>query len=493
MGNATEAVSMRRDFIAGQLASAGLRPGALTALPSTQTDFDADAFYDQVLGTNCECVVGYMPVPVGVVGPLTVNGTPYHVPLATTEGALIASANRGARALAQSLEGGVRAAVYRDGMTRSPVVKFPSAMEAVEFAKWALSSEALGSMQTSFASTTRFGKLVSVEPVVAGKQVFLRFKASTGDAMGMNMVGKGVNVVLEDMAERYPEMKVVSLSGNLCTDKKPSSINWTQGRGKSVVAEATLPRHVVETTLKTTVQALASLNVSKNLIGSALAGSIGGNNAHASNMIAALYIATGQDPAQTVVSANCMTLLEASECGEFLHVSVTMPSLEVGTVGGGTTLKAQSACLEMLGVRGAAKDNPGENARNLANIAASTVLAGELSLNAALASGHLISAHMALNRKPDTAPPASGTQEAAPAPRASLGPHVGVKKQTISHHTEPMAASGGRRSSGVTKFGQMYGSSLNHRTIPAAGRDMLAAQRTLDMALDDDQPRCPVP
>lgn len=155
------------------------------------------------------------------------------------------------------------------------------------------------------------------------------------------------------MQNYFPDLEIISLSGNYCTDKKPAAINWLDGRGKSVVSEATVPASVVEKVLKTTVKALVDLNISKNLIGSSLAGSIGGFNAHAANVVAAIFIATGQDPAQVVTSSNCMTLMEAcgSE-GQDLYISCTMPSIEIGTVGGGTGLPAQSACLDMMGLRG---------------------------------------------------------------------------------------------------------------------------------------------
>jgi len=165
-----------------------------------------------------------------------------------------------------------------------------------------------------------------------------------------------------------------------------------------VVCEATLSGQVVVDVLKCTVQSLVELNQAKNLVGSAIAGSIGGNNAHAANMVTAVFLATGQDPAQNVESSNCMTLMEAVNDGQDLHVSVTMPSIEVGTIGGGTGLSAQKACLEMMGLAGASTAEAGDNARDLARITAGGVLAGEISLMSALASNHLVSAHMKLNR-----------------------------------------------------------------------------------------------
>jgi len=198
------------------------------------------------------------------------------------------------------------------------------------------------------------------------------------------------------MQQIYEDITVLSVSGNFCIDKKPSSINWTEGRGRSVVCEAVIKQEIVHSVLKTTVDALVDLNIHKNLIGSAMAGSIGGFNAHASNLVTAVFLATGQDPAQNVESSNCITLMEKTEDGD-LHVSVTMPSVEVGTVGGGTFLPAQSSCLEMLKVRGAGPV-PGENADKLARIVCATVLAGELSLMSALAAGHLMKSHLRLNR-----------------------------------------------------------------------------------------------
>jgi hydroxymethylglutaryl-CoA reductase (NADPH) len=351
--------------------------------------------WDQVHGQCCERVVGYIPVPVGLVGPMRIDGVERLVPMATTEGALIASTNRGAKAL--SVSGGVTTMVTNDGMTRAPVVRFRSLDQASEFNEWLREGGGFEELKAEFETTTRFGKLTDVKPVFQGRSAYLRFRARTGDAMGMNIAGKGTQKAIEHLVQRFPGSRLVSLSGNVCTDKKPAAVNWIEGRGKSVVAEARLHRSTVEKVLKTTIERIVDVNIQKNLVGSAMAGSIGGFNAHASNMVTAVFIACGQDPAQNVESSQCLTFMEVD--GDHLIASVTMPCIEVGTVGGGTSLAAQNSALNIVGVQGPHPTVPGENARTLARAIAATVLAGELSLGAALSSGHLISAHMALNRK----------------------------------------------------------------------------------------------
>ncbi|XP_038992506.1 3-hydroxy-3-methylglutaryl-coenzyme A reductase 2-like [Hibiscus syriacus] len=211
-------------------------------------------------------------------------------------------------------------------------------------------------------------------------------------------VSKGVQNVLDFLQTDFPEMDVIGISGNFCSDKKPAAVNWVEGRGKSVVCEAIINGDVVRKVLKTSVESLVELNMLKNLTGSAMAGALGGFNAHASNIVTAIYIATGQDPAQNIESSHCITMMEAVNDGNDLHTSATMPSIEVGTVGGGTQLASQSACLNLLGVKGGNRESPGANSRLLANIVAGAVLAGELSLMSALAAGQLVNSHMKYNR-----------------------------------------------------------------------------------------------
>uniref|UniRef100_A0A3Q3GTC3 3-hydroxy-3-methylglutaryl coenzyme A reductase n=1 Tax=Labrus bergylta TaxID=56723 RepID=A0A3Q3GTC3_9LABR len=380
-------VAIRRKMLSPNLPVAS----ALTGLP--YKDYD----YSKVMGACCENVIGYMPVPVGVAGPLLLDEKQFHVPMATTEGCLVASTNRGCRAL--SLSGGCRSRVLADSMTRGPVVRLPSACRAAEVKVWLETLDGFSLIKEAFDQTSRFARLDKVLVCLAGRNLYIRFQSQTGDAMGMNMISKGTEQALRRLQQQFPDVEVLAVSGNYCTDKKSAAINWILGRGKSAVCEATIPAKVVREVLKSSTAALVELNINKNLVGSAMAGSIGGFNAHAANIVAAIYIACGQDPAQTVGSSNCITQMEhAGPEGEDLYISCTMPSIELGTVGGGTNLTPQQACLQMLGVQGTSSDQPGENARQLARVVCGTVLAGELSLMAALAAGHLVKSHLTHNR-----------------------------------------------------------------------------------------------
>ncbi|KAF9529996.1 hydroxymethylglutaryl-coenzyme A reductase-domain-containing protein [Crepidotus variabilis] len=387
------AVRIRRALI-----SRASRTQSLESSDVPLTGYD----YSRVIGACCENVVGYIPLPLGIAGPLNIDGTLYPIPMATAEGTLVASTARGCKAL--NAGGGVTTVLTQDAMTRGPAIDFPSVTMAAHAKLWLDSEEGFMTIKESFESTSRFAKLKSLKTAMAGRTLFVRFATATGDAMGMNMISKGTEKALETMQSVYPEMVILALSGNYCTDKKPAAINWIEGRGKSVVAEAVIPGKVVKSVLKTTVASLVNLNVKKNLVGSAMAGSVGGFNAHAANILTAVFLATGQDPAQNVESSQCMTLMEAINDGEDLLMTISMPCIEVGTVGGGTVLAPQQAILEMLGIRGAHPTHPGQNAQRLARLIAAAVMAGELSLMSALAAGHLIRAHMAHNRSQTNTP-----------------------------------------------------------------------------------------
>lgn len=398
----------------------------LTQIPYQHYD------YDKVFGANCEIVVGYIPIPVGIVGPLVINNEPVYIPMATTEGCLVASTNRGCKAITAS--GGCNAILLKDAITRAPCLRFPSAMRAAALKRWIEVRANYKRVEDAFNSTTSYGLLESVTATIAGRNVYLRFACMSGDAMGMNMVSKGCLKAIELLEVEFPDLVLVAISGNYCTDKKPSAINWILGRGKSVVCEAVIPERIVKSVLKTNIHEMIESNKQKNHIGSAMAGSIGGFNAHAANIVTAIYLATGQDPAQNVESSNCLTIMEYADDGVSLHVSVTMPSIEVGTVGGGTHLPAQSGCLEICGVKGASRISAGDNARQLAMIVASGVLAGELSLMAALAANHLVRSHMQHNRKPTT--PAAGALDGSSA--AHHAPSAAQVQATILRRNASM-------------------------------------------------------
>nr|AFM77981.1 3-hydroxy-3-methylglutaryl coenzyme A reductase [Eleutherococcus senticosus] len=384
LGDCYRAASIRREAVQRTTER------SLVGLPLDGVD------YDSILGQCCEMPIGFVQIPVGIAGPLLLNGCEYLVPMATTEGCLVASTNRGCKAIYAC--GGATGILLKDGMTRAPVVRFSTAKRASDLKFFLEDPLNFDTLAVAFNKSSRFARLQSIQCSMAGKNLYVRFCCSTGDAMGMNMVSKGVQNVLEFLLSDFPDMDVIGISGNFCSDKKPAAVNWIEGRGKSVVCEAIITEDVVKKVLKTTVPALVELNMLKNLAGSAVAGALGGFNAHAANIVSAVFIATGQDPAQNIESSHCITMMEAVNDGKDLHISVTMPSIEVGTVGGGTQLASQSACLNLLGVKGANKESPGSNSRLLATIVAGSVLAGELSLMSAIAAGQLVKSHMKYNR-----------------------------------------------------------------------------------------------
>ncbi|UPV75184.1 hydroxymethylglutaryl-CoA reductase (NADPH) [Halorussus limi] len=368
-------------------------------LLEAETDADLDAVGDyaldaeQAADANVENMVGAAQIPMGVVGPVQVAGGAadgeYYLPLATTEGALVASVNRGCSTIATA--GGADARVTKSGMTRAPVFRVSGVAEAEEVVSWV--GENAERLREAAESTTSHGELLDVDTYVVGDSVYLRFVYDTKDAMGMNMATIATREAAEVVEDETPA-SLVALSGNLCSDKKPAAINAVEGRGRSVTADVEIPRETVEDRLHTTPEAIEEANTRKNLVGSAKAGSLG-FNAHAANVVAAAFLATGQDAAQVVEGANAITTVEARD--DALYASVSLASLEVGTVGGGTKLQTQSEALDVLGLRGGG-DPAGSNADALAEIIAVGALAGELSLLAALASRHLSSAHEDLGR-----------------------------------------------------------------------------------------------
>lgn len=348
---------------------------------------------DRVVKRNCENMIGTVQVPVGVAGPVLVDGEyangSYYLPLATTEGALVASVNRGCSAITQA--GGAQVRILHDGMTRAPVFAADNVVHARHVADWVAIHH--DELRVAAESTTSHGRMTGVTTYIAGTSVFVRIEFDTKDAMGMNMVTIASAKVAELIAQGTGA-RLIALSGNMCTDKKPAAINGIMGRGRSVVAGIALSHDSISQILKTDAKSLFEVNYRKNLVGSARAGSMG-FNAHAANIVAAMFIACGQDAAHAIDGSTCITTVDLTESG--VYVSVTLPSLPVGTVGGGTGLETQQECLRIIGVAGGGNP-PGTNARKLAEIIGAGVLAGEISLLGALAAQHLARAHQQLGR-----------------------------------------------------------------------------------------------
>ncbi|HVO77629.1 MAG TPA: hydroxymethylglutaryl-CoA reductase (NADPH) [Methanomassiliicoccales archaeon] len=365
------------------------RRKAVEEFSDSKLDNISSFTFDPLLAEkNIENMIGAVQVPLGFVGPIKVNGDhakgEFLVPMATTEGALLATVNRGCSALA--VAGGANVFIVKDEMTRAPVFRVRNLKHGRETTAW-IATHSMEIMKAA-ESTTKHGKLVGVRTFESGRSLFVRFSFETGDAMGMNMATiaseKAAKVI-----ERGTGAKLISISGNVCVDKKPSGIDYILGRGKTVVADATLSADIVKEKLKTTPEQMAEAALRKDLVGSAMSLSLG-QNAHVANMLAAVFIATGQDPAQVVEGSMGMTTAEVVD-GD-LYVSLRLPSLEVGTVGGGTKLPCQSEALSIMGCLGAGK------ARKFAEIVTAVTLAGELSTLAAQATGTLASAHQALGR-----------------------------------------------------------------------------------------------
>jgi hydroxymethylglutaryl-CoA reductase (NADPH) len=303
----------------------------------------------------------------GWPAPLLVNGErargEFLIPLATTEGTLVASYNRGMKAI--NLAGGVTCTVVDDRMQRAPVFEFDDARQSRDFCHWVNDHQA--EIAAVAESTTSIGKLVEIECYLASRLAFLRFDFTTGDAAGQNMVGRATFAACSWILERMPTVRRFWLEANFATDKKASHVNMMRTRGKRVTAEVTLPRAVLARVLRVSPEGLHEhANVAN--IGSFLSGA-NNNGLHAANAIAAMFIATGQDAANVAESSAAVVHTEVTSGGDF-YVSITLPSLILATHGGGTGLPTQRECLEILGCteRG--------SVGKLAEIVAGTVLAG---------------------------------------------------------------------------------------------------------------------
>lgn len=347
------------------------------------------AFDPSATRGNVESFVGVVQVPVGLAGPLRVHGEhargDFLIPLATTEGALVASYNRGIKVL--NLSGGVTCTVTGDGMQRAPVFVFRSAREARAFRDWI--PENLDTIRRIAESTSRFTRLKAIEPYLSNNFVYLRFCYATGDAAGQNMVGKATLAACGWILGQVQDVVRFYLESNLATDKKFSQVNVLSTRGKQVTAEATIPRTVLTETLRADPESLHH-HWSVATLGAFLAGA-NNNGAHSPNGITAMFIATGQDVANVAESSAGILYTEVRPNGD-LYVSLTLPSLIVASIGGGTGLPAQRECLEILGCHGPGKVN------KLAEIVAGVALAGELSLGAAISSLDWVTSHETYGR-----------------------------------------------------------------------------------------------
>ncbi len=329
--------------------------------------------------------------PVSLAGP-EVSGE-VKLPLATYESPLWPSVNRGARVTREV--GGLSVVVVSECMTRSIAVEATSAAVAAEIARSIQSR--IADLQAVTATTSRFAQLQSIHTQIVGRLLFIRFSFTTGDASGHNMATKAADALMTWLLNEYPQLRYTSISGNLCTDKKTSAVNGILGRGKYVIAEATIPAEVCDKRLKTTAAKIADLNVKKNWIGTSIAGGIRSANAHFANMLLAFYLATGQDAANIVEGSQGFVHAEAMPDGA-LYFSCTLPNLIMGSVGNGKGLDFVQRNLAAIGC---ADDRPaGANARRLAALCAAAVWCGELSLLAAQTNpGELMRAHLALERR----------------------------------------------------------------------------------------------
>lgn len=339
---------------------------------------------------NIENFIGTVKVPVGVIGPLRINGLnahgDFHVPLATTEAALVASYARGAYAATQS--GGIMAAMLYEGVIRTPAFVLSGLFDAGMFVEWIVSH--IEQLKTAADATSRYGRLIALEPVIDNNIVFLICRYATGDASGQNMVTIATDALCHEIVAHCPvAIAAWYIEGNFSGDKKASFLGMVTGRGRKVSASVILTAEVIAKTLGTTAEAMLAYGRVANL-GAQLSGQLGAQ-AHFANGLAALYIATGQDAACVAESAVGITRMEAR--GDGLFCSVTMPNILVGSVGGGTGLPSQSAALNILGLRGA-----GHGAA-LAEVAAALCLCGEISIVAAIAEGQFTRAHENLARK----------------------------------------------------------------------------------------------
>jgi hydroxymethylglutaryl-CoA reductase (NADPH) len=344
----------------------------------------AQSFDPRLTQGNIENFIGVAQVPIGLAGPLTVKGEhaqgEFLVPLATAEGTLVASYNRGMKLL--NMSGGVTCTVVDDCMQRAPVFIFDSAREARDFKRWV--DQHLPQIAEQAEQTSRIAKLLNIDTYLASKFAYLRFNYFTGDAAGQNMVGRATFAACSWILEQVDTVRRFYLESNLATDKKASQVNIMRTRGKRVIAEAVIPRDTLAQNMRVEPENL-HYHAGVANIGSILSGA-NNNGCHSPNAITAIFIATGQDVANVSESSAAIAYTEVTKEGD-LYISITLPSLIVATHGGGTQLPTQNECLHIMGCAGKGK------VKKFAEIIGGAVLAGELSLASAISSLDWVSSH----------------------------------------------------------------------------------------------------
>jgi hydroxymethylglutaryl-CoA reductase (NADPH) len=342
------------------------------------------SFDPSVVPGNIENFVGVAQVPIGLAGPLLVDGEhaqgDFYVPLATAEGTLVASYNRGMKLLREC--GGIKTTVLDDAMQRAPSFIFESAREVRAFGEWLV--EHFDEIAAAAEQTTSAGKLRNIEQYSAARILYTRFNYTTGDAAGQNLTGKATAAACAWILANYPAIEHFFLESNFATDKKSSQVNMLHTRGKRVVAEAVVPNEVVARIMRSNTELMFKARQVSNQ-GGFMAG-VNNNGSHSANGITAMFIATGQDVANVAESSAAFVYTELRPNGDYYY-AITIPSLIVATYGGGTALPTQRECLELMGCYGAGK------VRKLAEIVAATVLCGELSLGSAIVAEEWVAAH----------------------------------------------------------------------------------------------------
>lgn len=343
-------------------------------------------FIDDTTKVHCENLIGAVTIPVGVAGPIEIKGEyvngSFIVPLATTEGALIASVSRGAKAITTA--GGVMVHTEHIGTTRGALFEVTNINEGARFRLWLEDSQQMLSEKAQ--ATSSHLKLIKIDSTQNGKNVYVRFYYDTNDAMGMNMVTLATDAICQYI-QKEKHIRSIAVAGNYDIDKKPAWLNFISGRGRKGWAEIVLSKEIIAHILKTTPEKIYEMVIKKCWGGSMMAGSLG-FNAHFANITAAFFAATGQDLAHVVEGSQGVTSAEVLENGD-LYFSVYLPDIMLGTVGGGTKLKTQTEARSIIGV---------QKVEELTEVYVAAILAGELSLLASLAENTLAKAHKKLGR-----------------------------------------------------------------------------------------------